>query len=657
LGLTLNPPIGIPSSQQKSVYFSEYSGWQTTDIFGVYSQEKSVTFDSTDAVGTWSALVSWIGDTNNNIDYTDITSSHISALGFDPYIEVINPISIDLTPPEFRGIEFSVNDVDVTNGAQSITVKVYVYDAESKPSELGLTLNPPIGIPSSQQKSVYFSEYSGWQTTDIFGVYSQEKSVSYDSTDAVGTWSALVSWIGDTNNNIDYTDITSSHISALGFDPYIEVIRGDVALMDLSLTVASAVAINIDEIKSRFDLTATDFTERPTEFEFDFNYSDDLRYESISVQGASALSSSCSIYFGSGSCSISVSDDWTTLAFIVEFTSAVTGEHEVNAEVSYRGYEADTSNNQAQHKFVTRIIRKPKNDADGDGKADILWRNGLTGQNWLWTMNGRSIIKSAGINNISDLSWQIVGRGDFDGDGKSDIVWRNSTTGRNYVWLMNGFAIKQQGELNYVYDSNWRIKEVADLDGDGKDDIVWHHATRGDTWIYLMDGIKFKTSQASLKVADLDWEIVASGDVNGDGKGDIIWRHKTRGDNYIWLMNGATISSLYVLNNINTNWIIAGAGDINGDGTDDIIWRNKYDGRNWAFLMNNGQIQSSQLINTVANNDWEIADISDLNGDGMADIFWRQAQTGQSYIFLMDGLTISSQGYSNSVSNNWQVIH
>jgi alpha-tubulin suppressor-like RCC1 family protein len=296
-------------------------------------------------------------------------------------------------------------------------------------------------------------------------------------------------------------------------------------------------------------------------------------------------------------------------------------------------------------------------DSDGDRKADILWRNTSTGQNWLWTMNGRSIIKSASITNISDLRWQIVGRGDFDGDGKSDILWRNSITGRNYVWLMDGFAIKQQGELNYVYDSNWLIKEVADLDGDGKDDIVWHHSTRGDTWIYLMNGIKYKTSQASLKVADLNWEIVASGDVNGDGKGDIIWRHKTRGDNYIWLMNGATISSLYVLNNINTNWIIAGAGDINGDGTDDIIWRNKYDGRNWAFLMNNGQIQSSQLINTVANNDWEIADISDLNGDGKADIFWRQAQTGQSYIFLMDGLTITSQGYSNSVSNNWQVIH
>ena len=298
-----------------------------------------------------------------------------------------------------------------------------------------------------------------------------------------------------------------------------------------------------------------------------------------------------------------------------------------------------------------------KADNDGDGKADILWRNSVDGRNYLWTMNGRSIIKSAGLTAIADLRWQIVGRGDFDGDGQSDIVWRNSNTGRNYVWLMNGFSIKQQGELNYVTDSNWRIKQVTDLDGDGKDDIVWHHAIRGDTWIYLMNGIKFKTSQASLKVSDLNWEIVASGDVNGDGKGDIIWRHKTRGDNYIWLMNGTTTTSRYVLNSVNTSWIIAGAGDINGDGTDDIIWRNQNDGRNWAYLMSNGQIQTSSLINAVSNIDWQIADISDLNGDGKADLFWRQGQSGESYIYLMNGVSINSRGLSNKVNPQWQVIH
>jgi hypothetical protein len=298
-----------------------------------------------------------------------------------------------------------------------------------------------------------------------------------------------------------------------------------------------------------------------------------------------------------------------------------------------------------------------KNDTNGDGKSDILFRNTDDGRNWLWTMSGLAIERSAGINVVADSAWGIAGRGDFDGDGKSDILWRNSNTGRNYIYLMNGFAIKQQGQLNYVTDTDWRIKEVADFNGDGKDDILWQHARRGDTWIYLMDGFTPITSQASLRVADLNWEIMASGDVNGDDKDDVIWRHRVRGDNYIWLMDGNTITSRYVLNSVNTNWDIAGAGDINGDGTDDIVWRNQSDGRNWAYLMNNGQIQTSSPINSVTNTNWQIADILDLNGDGSADLFWRQGQSGQSYIFLMNGLSISSQGYSNTVGTTWQVLH
>ncbi|GAA0856781.1 hypothetical protein GCM10009114_19990 [Aliiglaciecola litoralis] len=316
----------------------------------------------------------------------------------------------------------------------------------------------------------------------------------------------------------------------------------------------------------------------------------------------------------------------------------------------FSGKDCTDDCNAVDHPAVT-------NDTNGDGNADILWRNSSTGQNWLWTMNGRSIVRSAGINVIADQAWQIVGRGDFDGDGKSDILWRNGNTGRNYIYLMDGFNIKQHGQLNYVVDSNWKVAEVADFDGDGKDDILWRHAVRGDTWMYLMDGMSARVSQANLKVADLNWEIVASGDVNGDDKADLIWRHKTRGDNYIWLMNGTTITNRYVLNKVaSSDWTIAGAGDLNGDGCDDIIWRNQRDGRNWAYLMNGGQIQTSAMINSVANTHWQIADISDLNGDGKADLFWRQAQSGQSYIYLMNGMSIDSSGYSTTVNPVWQVI-
>jgi len=293
-------------------------------------------------------------------------------------------------------------------------------------------------------------------------------------------------------------------------------------------------------------------------------------------------------------------------------------------------------------------------DVDGNGKADILWRNQVTGQNWLWTMNGVVVDESKSLNTIG-LHWDIVGRGDFDGDGKSDIFWRNNESGRNYIYLMDGFTIRGSTELNYLPYFDWKVRGVTDVNGDGMDDVIWRHQTTGRTWLYTIDGVSIIDSKGLNTVADLNWQIVGTGDINGDGKGDVIWRHKTSGANFIWLMNGTTILDSYVLNTVPTSWHIVGVGDLDGDDTDDIIWRSE-SGLNWAYLMNDGQIGTSKQINTIANQDWQIRTVGDLNGDGKADIFWRNQSTGKTYAYLMDGTSILTAGYSSVISLKWQII-
>ena len=183
-------------------------------------------------------------------------------------------------------------------------------------------------------------------------------------------------------------------------------------------------------------------------------------------------------------------------------------------------------------------------DFDGDGKDDILWHNAATGENYIYFMDGKTIKPGEGyLRTVADTRWQIAGVGDFNGDGKADIAWRNSATGENYLYLMNGTSIAAEGYFRTVADTRWQIVGVGDFDGDGKVDIVWRHTATGENYLYPMNGTTIKASEGYLRtVADANWRIAACGDYDGDGKSDILWRNVATGENYVYLMSGTTIT-------------------------------------------------------------------------------------------------------------------
>jgi len=183
-------------------------------------------------------------------------------------------------------------------------------------------------------------------------------------------------------------------------------------------------------------------------------------------------------------------------------------------------------------------------DFDGDGKDDILWRNASTGENYVYLMSGLSLKPGEGyIRTVADLNWKVAGVGDFDGDGKADILWRNSSTGQNYVYPMDGPTIKaSEGYLRTVDDTRWEVKGVGDFDGDGKADIVWRNSSSGQNYLYPMDGTTIKATEGYLRtLSDLAWQIAAVGDYDGDGKSDLLWRNSSTGQNYLYPMDGTTV--------------------------------------------------------------------------------------------------------------------
>ena len=85
--------------------------------------------------------------------------------------------------------------------------------------------------------------------------------------------------------------------------------------------------------------------------------------------------------------------------------------------------------------------QKRRYDFNGDGKSDILWRNGTTGANSIW-LSANSATKQA-VATVSDTTWQVAGSGDYTGDGRADILWRNGSTGADSLWPSANQALKQ----------------------------------------------------------------------------------------------------------------------------------------------------------------------------------------------------------------------
>ena len=143
-------------------------------------------------------------------------------------------------------------------------------------------------------------------------------------------------------------------------------------------------------------------------------------------------------------------------------------------------------------------------DFNGNGDADILWRNS-NGSLAMWLMDGSTISSSAtptyqGSAVSPGAPWSIAGIGDFNGDGEADILWRNSN-GSLAMWLMDGSTIESSATPTYQGsavspDSSWNIVEIGDFNGSGDSDILWQQSTTGALAEWQMNGSQIVSSQS-----------------------------------------------------------------------------------------------------------------------------------------------------------------
>jgi len=149
-------------------------------------------------------------------------------------------------------------------------------------------------------------------------------------------------------------------------------------------------------------------------------------------------------------------------------------------------------------------------DFNDDGKTDILWRN-TNGDVVIWdSIPGAGSVSFTGLDfGVVPTSYQIAGVGDFNGDGKADILWRN-TNGDVVLWdsVAGAGSVHFTGQDLGVVPTSWQIQEVGDFNGDGKADILWRNSNGDvDVWTSGLSGTSVVFSTHDFGVVTTDWQI------------------------------------------------------------------------------------------------------------------------------------------------------
>ncbi|MBE9032200.1 FG-GAP repeat protein [filamentous cyanobacterium LEGE 11480] len=301
-------------------------------------------------------------------------------------------------------------------------------------------------------------------------------------------------------------------------------------------------------------------------------------------------------------------------------------------------------------------------DFNNDGSDDLVWRHQTLGQNAVWYLQNNQFVRNPGAPQLNidfayfpsmpDQNWQIKGSADFNGDGRADLVWRNQATGENAVWFLNNTQFvnnpgaPQLGQdfayLPSITDPNWDIVAIGQFNGDDQADLVWRNRVTGDNVVWFLNGTNFAVNPGAPQAgqdfaylprqADTNWQIVGA-------------IHRNPTNNTTSNTSGSTLATAFNLGTVNglravQESISAGAA-------------NDY----WRLDVSNQQSINVLLNNLSANADLQLLDAS---GNRVTDAFNRNGEfnsgtTAEVRSRILDPGTYYLRVYGNNTNTNYQL--
>ncbi|CAH9053772.1 hypothetical protein PSECIP111951_02408 [Pseudoalteromonas holothuriae] len=208
------PPDNSDSLQKKRVTLDD---WQSTAEDNVYQASASISFETqTDVSGQWRAGVWWIRSINDKM--RSANHQQLKAMGFNPYLIIVNSTQIDVKAPKIKAFSLSKQEVNVDQGQQTINATIQLFD-DTGVHSVFMSLEPPKEYSYTLSKIHTVTEF---KETQEQGIVEANVSFTLDNTDVAGVWRARVSVYDDLNN---YERISSQKIVDAGFDPHITILN------------------------------------------------------------------------------------------------------------------------------------------------------------------------------------------------------------------------------------------------------------------------------------------------------------------------------------------------------------------------------------------------------------------------------------------------
>jgi hypothetical protein len=171
-------------------------------------------------------------------------------------------------------------------------------------------------------------------------------------------------------------------------------------------------------------------------------------------------------------------------------------------------------------------------DTDADGRSELFCRSraGLVCVWYVAAQNGRKAWVQ--VQPSIDTRWYAVAVGDFQGDGSADVVWQDRVTGNVAVKLTRGLRTTKTVVTTPPGppDPLWQLVGIDDMDGDRNRDLLWQKWSSGTVLIWFMSGFE-RHAETRLDPPSPPgrWRVAGSGDFDGDGRAEIVWSNVDTG--------------------------------------------------------------------------------------------------------------------------------